>query len=373
MIRGATKVQQFELQWWSTGLAISTSIPRLIAFPAGHESVKKIRGFTIPGFGLPLGQAKLLRQHGNEKRGSLEYWKSSAINWMLGSNIWGTNNQWMGAGAQPQDLWKGAHQLLDLWKGHGSVEAPEWPHPYVPRLAAGTNQKFSGAPEQWPVKKGRDFADSPKYASITIDNFKQFAVEVRRLSKCTDHPPERRAVKLITFLPKDIARHFLHVNDDNLTVEESLTYVVYLISIIVGIRPGDKARELMDQIWNGNALGKDESLAAWLIRQTKEFMQCGGELGFEIPVLVDNRRNHTSFVYAKAGTDVPLWTTPSLNASAKGRTCLSGDNWKKLRDEEDLGQAGRFPGYQKAALFQNRDVGNWSRESEYPSRSLGDK
>ena len=67
MIRGASKVQQFELQWWSTGPAIPTSIPRLIAFPTGHESVKKIRGFTIPELGLPLGQAKLLRQHGKDR------------------------------------------------------------------------------------------------------------------------------------------------------------------------------------------------------------------------------------------------------------------------------------------------------------------
>ena len=47
----------------------------------------------------------------------------------------------------------------------------------------------------------------------------------------------------------------------------------------------------------------------------------------------------------------------------KATFCSQATTRKKLRDEEDLGQAGRFPGCQKAAPFQNSGksniVGTW--------------
>ena len=90
-------------------------------------------------------------------------------------------------------------------------------------------------------------------------------MEVRRWSKRTVHPIDRRAFKLIAFLPKDISRHFINVSDDDFVHEDSVNYVKDLISVYVGIRPGDEATELMNQIWDNNLPGEDEPLAASLI------------------------------------------------------------------------------------------------------------
>ena len=111
-------------------------------------------------------------------------------------------------------------------------------------------------------------------------------MEVRRWSKRMVHPIDRRAFKLITFLPKDISRHFVNASDDDLFHEDSLNYMLDLIAVYVGIRPGDEATEFVNQIWDNNLRGKDEPPAAWLIRQNRKFMMCRTALGFEIPTMV---------------------------------------------------------------------------------------
>ena len=78
------------------------------------------------------GEGRADRWHGGKATSSIGQWSS---------NVWSTDNQWIGAEASSKYLWRIAQQSSDMWKGKGSGSPPEWPLPYLPRFPASRDRE----------------------------------------------------------------------------------------------------------------------------------------------------------------------------------------------------------------------------------------
>ena len=135
---------------------------------------------------------------------------------------------------------------------------------------------WNGSPWAWNQQAGApaphykgDFSDPPAWPGWSYR--KQWFQSIKRWNKQTDIPVFRRAEKVLRTLGWELQSNFEHLSEEQLASPAYLDKILAVLEMKAGVREDEDKRQAYPGIMHENQRKRDESLAQYAMRRTRDF------------------------------------------------------------------------------------------------------